>query len=408
MAHNLANAFSTAGHRTVMVGPRGSYVPYGLPQHYHLYDDFQSNVKRRERDGVFEEDRRIGEVLSAIFAEYEIDHVLLAHPFYYGVMAIDEARKAGIAVSALFHGFEMRSQLVGGYPDDLGGLVARRQVDTLAQRAFYVVAQADELIANSSYTRAVLEGFGTGKDIHVCGCGIDLDYAEKMTNPTDSPAQPAGDVTADSVPVAGERTLAYVGRLYDHKKVDRLIDIVAAHDGLRAVIVGDGPARGKLEDLASRLASGKVRFEGAVDEVRKWEILTEADGLALLSEPNEAFGHVEGFGIVLLEGGFAGCVPVSSGTGGMVDVVQDGENGIVIAPDLPAGEAAERLYALLGPHERDRLVKNARAQVRDRYNWQAIAAEMAARWTKRSAGQNKADATAGEKSAADNDEGAPA
>ena len=142
MAHHLANAFSRQGHETVFVGPRGSYVPGDQERLYHLYDDFRSNRKFLSAQDIIEEDLRIGSLLRDLFARYRIDHVLLAHPFHYGVMAVEIGGEMDIPVSALFHGFEIRSQLAEGYPRNLAKIISERRVETLHRRRFMFPAAA--------------------------------------------------------------------------------------------------------------------------------------------------------------------------------------------------------------------------------------------------------------------------
>ena len=55
-----------------------------------------------------------------------------------------------------------------------------------------------------------------------------------------------------------------VNRLDRYKRIDLLIEAAKAEPGLRIVIVGDGPDRGRLEKLASGL-NGRVEFTGRVD-----------------------------------------------------------------------------------------------------------------------------------------------
>src|SRR4051794_19474868 len=68
------------------------------------------------------------------------------------------------------------------------------------------------------------------------------------------------------------RTEAYedfvlaVGRLDRAKRHDLLLDALAADPALRCVVVGDGPDRARLEQLAARHGlDGRARFAGRVD-----------------------------------------------------------------------------------------------------------------------------------------------
>ncbi|HJN39350.1 MAG TPA: glycosyltransferase family 4 protein [Chloroflexota bacterium] len=93
--------------------------------------------------------------------------------------------------------------------------------------------------------------------------------------------------------------LVYVGRLMPHKRVDLLIEAIGVlRDQGRSVrcrIVGDGPERSRLVDLAEGLGvSQLIEFTGFVPESQVYEIMKSARALVLTSER-------EGFGNVVLE-----------------------------------------------------------------------------------------------------------
>jgi glycosyltransferase involved in cell wall biosynthesis len=67
----------------------------------------------------------------------------------------------------------------------------------------------------------------------------------------------------------GDRVVGAVGRLTPAKRFDVLVQALSAIDGARLLLVGDGPERAALEELAR--ASGvlpRVRFAGAAMDVR--------------------------------------------------------------------------------------------------------------------------------------------
>ena len=100
--------------------------------------------------------------------------------------------------------------------------------------------------------------------------------------------------------LAPERTVAFVSRLLDENRPDRVVRAIASLQqtipGCTAVMVGDGPERPKLEQLATELGvADKVRFAGAIYseyELAPWMLSSgvfcypENIGLSLLT----AFG----------------------------------------------------------------------------------------------------------------------
>ncbi len=118
-----------------------------------------------------------------------------------------------------------------------------------------------------------------------------------------------------------------VGRLDRAKRVDLLIEAVAALPGLRAVVCGEGPDRGRLEELARRRGlDGRVTFTGRVD----------GEGLAALYARCLAVYYApfdEDFGMVPYEA-FLSAKPVvtTKDAGGPLEVVADGRTGLVCEP----------------------------------------------------------------------------
>lgn len=132
--------------------------------------------------------------------------------------------------------------------------------------------------------------------------------------------------------------IATVGRLVELKGQDQLISaasmLVPHYPGLRVLIVGDGPLRGRLEQLAKSLGVGtNVIFTGSVDDVPAY--LSQAHIYVSTS-------HFEGMPIALLEA-MAWQVPViASDIPGNRGVIEHGKTGLL----YPAGDARALAAAL--------------------------------------------------------------
>ncbi len=149
------------------------------------------------------------------------------------------------------------------------------------------------------------------------------------------PPQSLAYRTADS-----EGFVLSVNRLDRAKRIDLLIEAAKAEPSLRIVIVGDGPDRDRLEQLAAGL-NGQVEFAGRVDDEQLADLYSRC--LAVYYAPID-----EDFGMVPFEA-FLSSKPVLTTTdaGGPLEVVHDRATGIVVAPDpSELGRAA----AYLGAH----------------------------------------------------------
>jgi glycosyltransferase involved in cell wall biosynthesis len=127
-----------------------------------------------------------------------------------------------------------------------------------------------------------------------------------------------------------------VGRLDRAKRVDLLLEAAAADGNLRVVIAGEGPDRGRLEEIAgTHRLDGRVVFTGRLDD----DALADqyAKCLAVFYAPiDEDMGYVP-FEAFLSEKP----VVTTRDAGGPLEVVEDRRTGLVCEPT--PGSVAEAL-----------------------------------------------------------------
>ena len=126
-----------------------------------------------------------------------------------------------------------------------------------------------------------------------------------------------------------------VGRLDRAKRVDLMIEALAADGALRGIVAGDGPDRPRLEELARRKGlDGRIAFAGRVSEDELADLYARC--LAVYYAPVD-----EDFGMVPYEA-FLSAKPVITtlDAGGPLEVVADRETGLVCEPRPDAVAAA--------------------------------------------------------------------
>ena len=124
--------------------------------------------------------------------------------------------------------------------------------------------------------------------------------------------------------------LVCVGRLAREKGFGVLLDALRLlGEPARLDVFGDGPARAELEAAG---AGGDIHFHGARPRAEIAEALARAHALVVPSLR-------EGLGIVALEALAVGRPVIASGTGGLVETVVDGDDGILVPPGDPAALA---------------------------------------------------------------------
>jgi glycosyltransferase involved in cell wall biosynthesis len=171
--------------------------------------------------------------------------------------------------------------------------------------------------------------------------------------------------------------LLFVGRLVERKGCEYAIRAVAAlRDGGRdttLVVVGDGPERERLEALVAELSLQQhVEFAGVLASDAVGDRYSAA-GALLMPAVTDWKGEQEGFGMVIVEAMRHGLPVIASASGGIVDIIRDGENGLLVPERDPVAIAAAVIRLLEEPGLADRLGDAAREDVELRFSPARIA-----------------------------------
>lgn len=170
------------------------------------------------------------------------------------------------------------------------------------------------------------------------------------------------------------RRVLFVGRLAPQKGLDNWLriagEVLRWEPQAEFEIVGDGPLRTELEELARRLGlAGHVRFMGRVPNTRLSERYREARLLLLTS-------RYEGFGRVAIEA-FANQIPiVAPRITGLEDIVEHGRTGFLHEPGDLQGMAGSVLRLLRDPDMARNMGRRGREDALKRF-WPDTLAE---RW----------------------------
>lgn len=124
--------------------------------------------------------------------------------------------------------------------------------------------------------------------------------------------------------------LVYVGRLAREKKLERLADAVRSLSGVHVALVGTGPDRDQLVEVFDGLP---VTFAGVLHGPELAAAYASADVFAFPSD-------TETFGNVVLEAMACGLPVVATTSGGQIDLLSPGTNGLLFAPEDVAAFAA--------------------------------------------------------------------
>ena len=217
-----------------------------------------------------------------------------------------------------------------------------------------LLAEADHITACSRHTLDDLEGWygqPLGPRAEVVYNGIDLSsFAAPEPYPHPRPY------------------ILGIGRHVPQKGFDVLLQAFAQADQTShdLLLAGDGPERVTLERLAADLGlADRVRFVGRADRPLAVSLFAGCSFFVLPSRQ-------EPQGIVNLEAMAAGKAVLASRVGGVPEIVQDGETGLLV----PAEDASALAHAITRLTDDAPLRQRLGAAGRDRakaFDWDAIA-----------------------------------
>ncbi len=151
-----------------------------------------------------------------------------------------------------------------------------------------------------------------------------------------------------------------LGALSPEKRVDLAIRAVASLDGVTLAVVGDGPEKARLAELAASSGPGRVRLLGPTD--RPQQALAAADVVVVPS-------GTEGQPAVAIEAGLSGLPVVATRVGGLPEIIDDGQTGLLVEPGDLAGLVTALRDAL---DRRQELGAAAALRCRERFDLEKV------------------------------------
>jgi glycosyltransferase involved in cell wall biosynthesis len=346
---NLAAGLETRGYHTTLVAgslARGedsmAFLAERLGVSVVSVEELQREVS------VLHDARSVLRIAELIRSERP--HILHTHTAKAGAIARAAALLAGRArppvVLHTFHGHVLK-----GYFDASRTALFRHVERTLARASDVLVAVSpevrDELVelGVAPYDKFVVIRLGIPLEERLGDSTVDADYRRLYGIPRDA------------------FVVGWVGRMTGVKDTGAVLDIVRAtrDRGVDAVLcmVGDGPDRERLEQLAHELGIARTcYFVGYQPDVAGYYRLFDAFVLPSVTE---------GTPVSAIEALASGTAVVANRVGGVPDVVRDGLDGFLVEPGDIDGAAARLAELAASPDLRTRLGESGRARALERY-----------------------------------------
>lgn len=159
--------------------------------------------------------------------------------------------------------------------------------------------------------------------------------------------------------------LLYVGRISKEKRLDLLEEVLRGLEGVRLVMVGDGPAR---NDLQQRMRGLPVHFTGYLVGQELSTAYASSDAFVFPSDTDT-------FGQVIQEAMASGLPVAAAHSGGAPDLVREGVTGYTFAPGS-ASDLRFKLRSLITNPERRMMMGHAGRAAAENRSWYSVMKEL--------------------------------
>jgi len=217
------------------------------------------------------------------------------------------------------------------------------------------IDESDGVTAISAYLRErTQEAFGVTREIEVIRNFVNCDFY--IRNPEIIAAQRPRFANAD------EKLLVHLSNFRPVKRVSDVVSVfarVAKEIPARLMLIGDGPERSAAEFLAMRYGiADRVHFLGKQDNVN--ELLSLADLMIMPSE-------MESFGLAALEGMACNVPSIATSVGGVPELIESGQNGLLYEIGDITGMSEGALSLLTDPDKLEAMSRAARKTAQDKF-----------------------------------------
>ena len=243
-----------------------------------------------------------------------------------------------------------------GLPEKHSGIAGLKQKTAYAIDRFTGRFSANKAIAVSEDVLKYLTGYISADKVRLVPNGIDLNLVRCPWSKSE--AKKMLGIGKD------EFVIGFAGRLERVKRPDLFISVcrhlVSRSENIRFVVAGDGRLQAQVESLIGSFGlTSKVLLLGHRND--SYAVLRAMDLLLLTSD------H-EGMPMVMLEAMWLGTPVASRAVGGVIEVIVNGETGILLQDADPVAIAETCLVLQKDPALREKISSAARTLIARKYS----------------------------------------
>lgn len=237
-----------------------------------------------------------------------------------------------------------------------GGDVTSLNKGIIKKLKFRCLVKAKKITVVSNALKKEVEAIYHRNDVKIISMGCDTTHFDKKYR-------------VENYFHQGEKPVVlFVGRLVEIKGVTYLIEAMKNIDA-KLVIVGDGPLKNDLMQQAAP-QKDKICFMGSRTHEELIKIYASAD-VFVAPSITAANGDKEGLGLVLLEAMASGLPVIGSNSGGIPEIVHDGENGF-LTREKDSKAIAQKINALLTNKEGYERMSESAVLTAKRYDYKVL------------------------------------
>ncbi len=277
--------------------------------------------------------------------KYDIIHVHWPFPhFIFGYIA---SRITGAPIVSTFHGVGLRFIKNASLP--------------LRPFLMWVVKKSTLITVNSSHTASELKPYDP-RNLKIIPFGSAVQSNKKV----------------EYKESRGRYRILFVGRLVERKGVLYLIEAIKLlkecwGSQIQLIIVGEGNRKNYLIEKRNKLglSGNDVVFTGKLGEeelIKQYQL----SDIFVLPAIIDSTGDTEGLGVVLLEAMSFKKPVIASRVGGIVDIVNNKETGLLVNEKSSEEIASAIQFLINNPEERKRLALNGYKFQRKNFSWDNI------------------------------------
>jgi glycosyltransferase involved in cell wall biosynthesis len=234
----------------------------------------------------------------------------------------------------------------------------------------FIVNNSQAVISISRYAGDRVEKVVQPVNHHIIGYGVNADKI----------ASPDFDAKSfrQSLHIENDRFLIFaVGRLVERKGYSVLIDAIAEllkrGENVRLLLGGKGPLHQELQSQIEQLnIQEQAHLIGYVSDENLPHYLKAAD-VVIMPSVYDKTGDTEGLGIPPLEAMANGTAVIASAIGGILDVVEHEERGLLVEPNNPLALADAIVRLKNDDSLRQKVIAGGYTFVKGEFSWQSLA-----------------------------------